>query len=720
MKVLFVDDDTSLLEQAEIFLEKENKEIDVKTVPSAKKALEMLNDSEYDVIVSDYQMPGMDGLEFLERVREERDSDIPFIIFTGKGREEVAMEALNLGADRYLQKGGDPQSQYEILAEAVVQEVKHKKVEMEKKEVEAELSSVVKGSQDPIYIVDEDCRILFANHAELEAHGKKKGDLIGSRFHDLHSKADSQKFEDNVKKALETGEPQRQEGKYEDEEKFVIRTFTPIENPRTGKIERVSVISKDITERKKAERKLIESEERYRNFFRTSRDCAFITSKDGHWLDMSDSAPEFFGYDSKEELRKVRVSELYENPEERDKLLKTVEEKGFVEDYQVDLRKKEGDIIKTLITFVPVKDKEGQIISYQGTLRDITERKKREKELKRERKKFREIFNNANDAIYLHELTDEGRPGVFVEVNDVACEMLGYSREEFLEMTPRDIDSSKKDDEVPDVMGELLEEGDVRFEMVHQAKDGTEIPVEIHSHLFEMEGEERVLSIARNISGRKKAERREEFLHSLLRHDVRNKAQNTQGYLQLLRKNELSRKQEELIDKAEMEIQGGIEIIEKVRTLRNVEEEMEIEEISLYNFVEDIAKENEVEASEKEMELELDLPDSESKVHGGPLLEELFSNLIGNSVQHSEGSKIRISGKELDGECVVTLEDNGQGIPDDIEEEVFEKGLEGGETGGTGLGLYLVKEIAENYGGSVEVKDSDLGGARFDIHLQKA
>lgn len=61
-------------------------------------------------------MPEIDGLEFLEIIREEKGMDIPFIMFTGKGREDVAMDALNLGADRYIQKGGNPKSQYGLLA----------------------------------------------------------------------------------------------------------------------------------------------------------------------------------------------------------------------------------------------------------------------------------------------------------------------------------------------------------------------------------------------------------------------------------------------------------------------------------------------------------------------------------------------------------------------------------------------------------------------------
>ncbi|MFB6215839.1 MAG: response regulator, partial [Candidatus Aenigmatarchaeota archaeon] len=188
---LLVDDETALLEQEKIFLNKKIDNFSVETTTSPRKALDLLDKESFDAVVSDYEMPEMDGLDFLKTVREDRQDDIPFIIFTGKGREEVAMEALNLGADRYLQKGGSPKSQYGVLAQAIVQEVKHAKLEMEKKKVEAQLSSLVKGTDDLIFVVDENCRYTFANEATLKSEDVKRGDLIGSRFSDFHPEEDS-------------------------------------------------------------------------------------------------------------------------------------------------------------------------------------------------------------------------------------------------------------------------------------------------------------------------------------------------------------------------------------------------------------------------------------------------------------------------------------------------------------------------------------------------
>jgi PAS domain S-box-containing protein len=120
--------------------------------------------------------------------------------------------------------------------------------------------------------------------------------------------------------------------------------------------------------------------------------------------------------------------------------------------------------------------------------------------------KFRELFNRASDAMYLWDVKEDGSPGLCLEVNNAACNMLGYSKKEFLNMTPQNIDDIISAEKIPQVMNQLKAEGHSTFEMVHLAKDGKEIPVEISSHLFTMLDREVILSISRDISDRKQVE----------------------------------------------------------------------------------------------------------------------------------------------------------------------------------------------------------------------
>ena len=125
--VLYVDDEEDLLNIGKSFLE-ETREYDIVTCSSAPGALEALRSQPFDAIVSDYQMPGMDGIELLKRIREQF-GDLPFVLFTGKGREEVVIQAIDHGADFYLQKGGDPSSAYAELSHKLRQAIEKKRAE---------------------------------------------------------------------------------------------------------------------------------------------------------------------------------------------------------------------------------------------------------------------------------------------------------------------------------------------------------------------------------------------------------------------------------------------------------------------------------------------------------------------------------------------------------------------------------------------------------------
>lgn len=113
LSVLYVDDEPFLLDVCKIYLER-CPDISVSVASSVENALKLIDTSSYDVIISDYQMPGTDGIGFL-KILKEKNCSVPFILFTGWGREEVMTEALESGAMFYLQKGGNPRLRFSEL-----------------------------------------------------------------------------------------------------------------------------------------------------------------------------------------------------------------------------------------------------------------------------------------------------------------------------------------------------------------------------------------------------------------------------------------------------------------------------------------------------------------------------------------------------------------------------------------------------------------------------
>ncbi len=118
IKILHVDDDPSILEITKLMLMDSNDSFEIDNASCVDEAFKKVSTGQYDVVVSDYEMPQKNGLDLLKTLREQK-TDIPFILFTGKGREDVVVKALNLGADSYINKNGSPETVYYELADAI-------------------------------------------------------------------------------------------------------------------------------------------------------------------------------------------------------------------------------------------------------------------------------------------------------------------------------------------------------------------------------------------------------------------------------------------------------------------------------------------------------------------------------------------------------------------------------------------------------------------------
>lgn len=232
------------------------------------------------------------------------------------------------------------------------------------------------------------------------------------------------------------------------------------------------------------------------------------TALDGRILTAPPTLCHLLGY-SEEELLKLNSKDI-SHPEDvetdwnnRQKLVD-----GEIDSFDMAKRylRKDGETVWLYICVTIVRNPEGKPVHFLCYIHDLTESKRTEKALIESEKKYRELFNNANDAVTIHLLSDEGIPGKFIEVNDIACKTLGYSREEFLSMTPLDIASSKLHPAIIETGKELLEKNHSTYERIYLTKKGNNVPVEVSAHVFFMEDKRVVLSISRDITERKVTE----------------------------------------------------------------------------------------------------------------------------------------------------------------------------------------------------------------------
>ena len=262
----------------------------------------------------------------------------------------------------------------------------------------------------------------------------------------------------------------------------------------------------DITEHKKAEEALRESEARLKDAQALGLIGSWEFDVESGRIAWSDQTYKLYERDPALGSPTTEEEATYYSPEQALRLREyarhaIAEGADFRYDLEADLPS--GRHVFYSAMMHPIKDAHGRVVKLFGTVQDITERKRSEEALRESEARYRTLFDSASDAIFIH---DMGRS--FLEVNQVACERLGYCRDELLRMTLKDIQGPEHVQFLATRLSELLKAGHAIYETVHVRRDGTLIPIELSSRIIEYKGKPAVLSIARDITERKLAEQK--------------------------------------------------------------------------------------------------------------------------------------------------------------------------------------------------------------------
>nr|MDO8079392.1 PAS domain S-box protein [Candidatus Freyarchaeota archaeon] len=267
----------------------------------------------------------------------------------------------------------------------------------------------------------------------------------------------------------------------------------------------------DVWKRKLADEKVAESqtklkrsEEKYRQLVENLNEGIWVIDEEDKTAFVNKRMAEILGYSLDEMLGKHLFSFMDEKGEKVAKYNLERRRQGIREDHDFEFIRKDGTRIYTRLATSPIIDENGNYAGALAAVIDITERRRMEEELANSEKRYKELFNNTGDAIVIHDLE-----GKILEVNSVACERFGYSREELMQMSPMDIDAPEYAAKVPERIEALRQKGQIIFETAHVRRDGCDgirIPTEVSSRLIEYEGKPAILSIARDITERKRME----------------------------------------------------------------------------------------------------------------------------------------------------------------------------------------------------------------------
>ena len=213
-------------------------------------------------------------------------------------------------------------------------------------------------------------------------------------------------------------------------------------------------------------------------------------------------------------------------------------------------------------------------------------------------------------------------------------------------------------------------------------------------------------------------EREVEFYNSLLRHDIFNKNEISLGYIGLLEKTNLTKKQKEFIEKIKESVSEANALIEKIRKAETIRRaEKEITKVEINKVLQNICRAYEEKLKQKGVEISCEVADV--VVGADEFVEEIFSNLIENSIQHSGCQKIYIYGERKGEFYVIHYEDDGKGVEKKYLSRIFEEGWKS-ESSGSGLGLYIVKKLMARYGGKAEAEIGEKGGLKINLYFKQA
>jgi PAS domain S-box-containing protein len=705
VRVLHVDDEPDFAETTAALLEEADDRFAVETARSADEGLDRLADRDVDCVVSDYDMPGRNGIEFLRAVRVDRPA-LPFVLFTGKGSEEVASEAISAGVTDYLHKQGGT-SQYALLANRVANAVEQYRSQVALEESQKRLSLFI--AQSPLGVIeyDEAFEIVRLNPAGEEILGYTETELQGETWEALVTDRSYENV-DRITDALSAGTGgfhSVDENVRKDGERIVCEWHNRIVTDDTGAVVAVFSLFQDVTERTRYERELEAMKRRLETILENTTTPMYMKDDQGRFRFVNRGFRELFGLEDEEIVDRTDhdlfPTELADEYRANDR---TVLDRGEPIEFEERVTVG-GDSRVFASTKVPIYDTGERAdpddpVAVFGVSLDVTDRTERERELRR----YEVMVHTMQEAAAIYDA--DGR---FEFVNEYLAEFYGTTREALVgeesQLVPR-----IRDEHGPDAYQQLVagEREELRGELAADFSGaGYEVLAYRLAPLVIDGAVDGVVGVAHEVTEYRRRERelrrRNEQLDafaSLVSHDLRNPLNVADGRVDLAMEECDS---EHLPPAANALDRCGALVNDLLALARDGGDVGDLETVDLASTVEacwDAAAMGDATL----------VVDTERSVRADrSRLRQLIENLLGNAVEH--GSTAVAVGDLEDGFYVA---DDGPGIPPEARDRVFEVGYTT-TAEGTGFGLAIVREVARTHGWRVAVTEGEDGGARFEI-----
>ena len=490
---------------------------------------------------------------------------------------------------------------------------------------------------------------------------------------------------------------------------------------KIGEKRKLYIYMRDIDARKRMEVQVRLSEEKYRRLFENIRHGVYITSREGKFIDCNQAMVEMLGYENKEEILALDITgDVYENPEDRAKFKGIVEKEGYVIDYEVAFKKRNGEPITILLTSQTIANERNEVIGYQGTMMDITERKKMEKNLREVNHFLNRLIEASPDGIIV---TDS--KGDIIMYNKAAEQLLGYSSDELIgranvkDLYPRGLARKVRETMLDQKTGKRGFLPPTEAHVKNKAGEVIDISLSA-SILYDEKGEELAsIGIFKDLSEmvrvkRKLKETQDQLfqaerlaamgrLTSQIAHELNNPLYGIMNTLELL-KAEIpeTSKRRRLLDMSLSEVVRLSIMLKNMLTFSRPEEEAR-KEININGFLDGILMLMEKQLRESDIKLVTTFDDAAPSIMVSPgQMRQVFLNIIKNGMEAMpHGGMLSVATKMENNLLSVIIRDTGTGMSDDVREKIFDAFFTTKEqVRGVGLGLSVCYGIIQSHGGA--------------------
>lgn len=684
ISIMCVDDEPFILDLTKTFLERSG-DLQVETFSSALKALDQFPRRGYDAVICDYEMPEMNGIDLLKRLRL-MGHDVPFILFTGRGREDVVIEALNNGADFYLQKGGDVKAQFVELEHKVRQAVMKKNAEYALSVMERHekfLVNIIKQSTQAFVVCYTDGGLGLPNDSFCRLVGYDEDEIKRLNWTNDITPEEWREIDHNAFHELDlTDRPQRYEKEVlrKDGTRVPVEILANVMKDDNGEIRYYYSFLNDITERKKATRAMNQALAAMEN----SIDGIAILNADGSYVFLNQAHARIYGYDSPEELLGKSWRTMYDE-KELDVFdhnhMPVLFKNGSWRGESVGLRR-DGSRFVQEVSLTKLED--GGLICI---VRDTSEMAQDKEALRRSQEQLKSVFDNAFIGIY--RTTPEGK---ILMANPALVRMLGFESFEIL-IHGQDANSLYLEQNREEFLREIDEKGyALDMETIWRKADGSTMIMRDSARAIKdsdgntqyYEGTIEDVTERRKVEeALQKANDKLNLLNSITRHDILNQLILVQGYSDLIKDKDTEKRFTaylKRIDRALMTIKRQIEFTRDYQR-------MGVKEPIWQSILETF---NRTLAPLEVQGIEILTEGKDYDIFADSMLEKVFYNLLDNTLRHGvNANRIKLRIEPSENGLTITYSDDGVGILTRDRDHIFQMGF--GKN--TGLGLFLVRSI---------------------------